>query len=122
MTTVYASRQPALYDVSLLTDDDLHLFNEGTHYDLWKKLGSHVIRRDGDVGTYFAVWAPNAERVSVIGQFNEWNNRSHPLRPRGTSGIWQGFIPTVEQGTAYKYHLVARGGGYEVDKADPFAY
>jgi 1,4-alpha-glucan branching enzyme len=81
-----------------------------------------VIRRDGGIGTYFAVWAPNAERVSVIGQFNEWNKQAHQLRPRGTSGIWQGFVPGVEQGAAYKYHIVSRGGGYEVDKADPFAF
>jgi 1,4-alpha-glucan branching enzyme len=122
MTTAYALRQPVLYDFSLLTDDDLHLFNEGTHYDLWKKLGAHVIRRDDGVGTYFAVWAPNAERVAVIGQFNDWNKLSHELRPRGSSGIWQGFIPAIEQGTAYKYYIVSRGGGYEVDKADPFAF
>ncbi|MEX2310212.1 MAG: 1,4-alpha-glucan branching protein GlgB [Pirellulales bacterium] len=122
MSTAFASSSPVLYDVSLLTDDDLHLFNEGTHYDLWKKLGSHVIRRDGDVGTFFAVWAPNAEWVSVIGDFNEWNKESHPLRPLRSSGIWQGFVPNIEQGARYKYHIVRRGGGYAVDKADPFAF
>ncbi len=122
MSTISAARQAVQYDVSLLTDDDLHLFNEGTHYDLWKKLGAHVTRRGEQVGTCFAVWAPNAERVSVIGDFNDWNNASHQLRPRGASGIWQGFIPTVEQGARYKYHIVSRGGGYNVDKADPFGF
>ena len=121
MNAVTAPEKPVVYDASLLTDDDLHLFNEGTHYDLWKKLGSHVVGR-GDVGgACFAVWAPNARRVSVIGDFNQWNNRSHRLRQRGDSGIWEGFIPQVAQGAQYKYHIESRVGGYAVDKADPYA-
>ena len=108
--------------VSLLTGDDLHLFNEGTHYDLWKKLGAHVIRNGDTVGTYFAVWAPNARSVFVIGDFNKWNKGETPLSPRGSSGIWEGFVPGLDAGAAYKYHIVSRANGYEVDKADPFAF
>jgi 1,4-alpha-glucan branching enzyme len=110
------------YDVSLLSDDDLHLFNEGTHYDLWKKLGSHVIRQGDVTGTYFAVWAPNARDVSVIGEFNGWNKDRHHLRQRGRSGIWEGLIPHIEAGTIYKYHIRSHARGYEVDKADPYAF
>ena len=109
------------YDVSLLTDHDLYLFNEGTHYRLYDKLGAHLLTHDGVEGTYFAVWAPDAERVSVIGDFNGWNRNSHPLRPRANSGIWQGFIPGVGKGAIYKYHIESRYDGYRVDKADPFA-
>ncbi|HEX6963128.1 MAG TPA: 1,4-alpha-glucan branching protein GlgB [Lacipirellula sp.] len=122
--SVTTARQgdPVLHDVSLLTDDDLYLFNEGTHYELGKKLGSHVMHHHGVTGTYFAVWAPNAEQVSVIGEFNEWDKQSHQLWQRGHSGIWEGFVPGVEQGARYKYYIASRFNGYKVDKADPFAY
>jgi 1,4-alpha-glucan branching enzyme len=113
---------PVIHDVSLLTDDDVYLFNEGNHYDLWKKLGSHVLDDRGVRGTYFAVWAPNAEQVSVIGDFNEWSKESHQLWQRGSSGIWEGFVRGVEQGARYKYYICSRYGGYRVDKADPYAY
>ena len=106
---------------SILSDWDLYLFNEGSHHNLWEKLGSHVVERDGVVGTNFAVWAPNAERVSVIGDFNGWNPSSHRLEPRGHSGIWERWIPHVSKGTIYKYHISSRHNGYRVDKADPFA-
>jgi 1,4-alpha-glucan branching enzyme len=121
---VSTARQPdpVMHDVSLLTNDDVYLFNEGSHYDLWKKLGSHVMNHNGVVGTYFAVWAPNADQVSVIGEFNEWNKGSHQLWQRGHSGIWEGFVPGVEQGDCYKYYISSRHDGYKVDKADPFAY
>src|SRR5438874_6277987 len=89
---------PVRYDFSLLTDHDLYLFNEGTHYRLYEKLGSHLMTVEGQAGTYFAVWAPNAEHVSVMGSFNGWNKETHPLRPKESSGIWQGFIPGVEKG------------------------
>jgi 1,4-alpha-glucan branching enzyme len=102
---------------SLLTDWDIHLFNEGTHLKLWEKLGSHIVPG----GVMFGVWAPNAERVSVVGDFNEWNKESHPLRAREGSGIWEGFIPDLGRGATYKYHIVSRGHGYRVDKADPMA-
>ncbi|MGZ5475696.1 MAG: 1,4-alpha-glucan branching enzyme, partial [Thermoanaerobaculia bacterium] len=105
---------------SLLTDQDIYLFNEGSHHKLWEKLGSHMIRRDGIAGTNFAVWAPNAQHVSVIGDFNGWDPRTHALQARGASGIWEGFIPDVGKGTKYKYHIISRIGGYQVDKADPF--
>ena len=113
--------EPVRHDVSLLTDDDLHLFNEGTHYRLHLKLGAHRLTQERQEGTYFAVWAPNAEQVSVMGDFNGWNNSSHALRPRGTSGIWEGFVPGVEKGMNYKFHVASRHRGYRVDKADPFA-
>jgi 1,4-alpha-glucan branching enzyme len=116
------SSDPVIHDVSLLTNDDVYLFNEGNHYDLWKKLGSHVMHNRGVQGAYFAVWAPNAEQVAVIGEFNEWEKGSHQLWQRGHSGIWEGFIPGVEQGAQYKYHIASRFDGYRVDKADPFAF
>ena len=120
--TMSMRSDPVIHDVSLLTDTDLYLFNEGTHYDLWKRLGAHVLRDGDHVGTYFAVWAPNAEQVSVIGDFNDWNKNSHHLWQRGHSGIWEGFIPGIETGARYKYHIVARGRHYRVDKADPLAF
>ena len=107
--------------LSLLTDNDLYLFNEGSHFRLSSKLGAHVINNEGASGTYFAVWAPNAEQVSVIGDFNGWNKSSHPLRPKERSGIWEGFFPDIGKGTLYKYHIVSRFNGYRVDKADPFS-
>lgn len=109
------------YDISLLTDDDLYLFNEGSHCRLYDKLGSHLLTLDGIKGTYFAVWAPNAAQVFVMGDFNGWNKGDHPLRAKGSSGIWEGFIPGLGQWTKYKYHVVSKYNGYRADKADPFA-
>ena len=103
------------------TGDDVYLFNEGTHYSLWDKLGAHLVEEDGAKGARFAVWAPNAEYVSVIGDFNGWNADSHPLEPLDSSGIWQGFVPDLARGACYKYHIRSRERGYRVDKADPFA-
>ena len=108
-------------DYSLLTADDLYLFNQGTHNRLFDKLGSHCCRGNDAVGVYFAVWAPEAEQVFVIGNFNSWDKTSHPLRPRERSGIWEGFILGIGKGTLYKYHIISRHKGYRVDKADPFA-
>jgi 1,4-alpha-glucan branching enzyme len=110
------------YDISLLTDDDLYLFNEGNHYRLYEKLGAHPISKDGVEGTYFAVWAPDAEQVSVIGDFNGWVKGRHQLRSKGQSGIWEGFIPGAGKGANYKYHVASRYLGYRADKADPFAF
>ena len=107
--------------MSLLTDHDLYLFNEGSHFRLYDKLGARVVTHAGTSGTYFAVWAPNGEQVSVIGDFNGWDKRSHRLSPKGQSGIWEGFFPGVGKGTLFKYHIVSRFNGYRVDKADPFS-
>jgi len=109
-------------DVSLLTDDDLHLLNEGSHFHLYEKLGSHPVTAGGVPGCYFAVFAPDALRVSVMGEFNGWDKESHSLSARAQSGIWEGFVAGVGVGSVYKYHLVSRYGGYRVDKADPFAF
>jgi 1,4-alpha-glucan branching enzyme len=117
-----SSPVPMRYDVSLLTDDDLYLFNEGNHYRLYHKLGSHVLTAPDPPGTSFAVWAPDAEQVWVTGDFNGWNKNSHPLRQRAQSGIWEGFLPGLGPGSLYKYHLASKYGAYRVDKADPFAF
>ena len=104
---------------SLLTPFDLHLFNEGSHSHLYEKLGAHI-SKDPE-GTSFAVWAPNADWVSVIGDFNGWNRDSNKLVPREQSGIWEGFIPGVAHGALYKYHVHSRVTRTGADKADPFA-
>jgi len=115
--TVEITTAPATF----LSDWDFHLFNEGSHHRLWEKLGSHQVQRDGIVGTMFAVWAPNARTVSVIGDWNGWDTRLHPLQSRGPSGIWEGFVPEVHKGMKYKYYIRSLHNGYEVEKADPLA-
>ncbi|MHB8085763.1 MAG: 1,4-alpha-glucan branching protein GlgB [Dehalococcoidia bacterium] len=107
---------------SLLTDDDLYLFNEGSHLRLYERLGSHPISIGDQKGTYFAVWAPNARRVYVSGDFNGWDKHGFELRPRQGSGIWEGFIPGVDRGMLYKYHIDSNVGRFEVNKADPLAF
>jgi 1,4-alpha-glucan branching enzyme len=119
--TRVSSTPSASQAASLLTSHDLYLFNEGTHYRLYEKLGAHPLTVQGVAGTYFAVWAPAAEQVSVIGDFNGWRPGLHELRPRESSGIWEGFVPGVGTGACYKYHIVSRYHGYRVDKADPLA-
>ena len=106
---------------SPLTEQDLYLFNEGTHYRLYEKLGAHLGVRDGRAGAHFAVWAPAARSVSVAGDFNDWDPERDPLTRRGRSGVWEGFVPDAARGAHYKYHLVSRIKGHTVDKADPFA-
>jgi 1,4-alpha-glucan branching enzyme len=112
---------PGAGATSILTDLDLYLFNEGSHFRLADKLGSHLREVDGVEGVHFAVWAPNAAEVSVIGDFNGWDKASHALAPRGVSGIWELFVPGVTQGTTYKFHIRSTQGDFRVDKADPFA-
>jgi 1,4-alpha-glucan branching enzyme len=104
---------------SLLSPFDLHLFNEGTHSHLYDRLGAHV--STDPAGTYFAVWAPNADAVSVIGDFNGWDKSVNGLFPREQSGIWEGFIPGVKHGALYKYYIHSRATRTGADKADPFA-
>src|SRR5438874_13606688 len=105
-----------------LTDFDLHLWSEGSHVRAYEKMGAHIVERDGVQGTHFAVWAPNARHVSVVGDFNDWQTGLHPLKPRGVSGIWEGFIPRVGVGALYKYTILSQFGNYYVTKADPFAF
>jgi 1,4-alpha-glucan branching enzyme len=106
---------------SRFTDFDISLFQSGKHYKLYEKLGSHVVEYQGVVGTYFAVWAPNAQHVSVIANFNGWNRDSHPLYVRWDgSGIWEGFVPNVGNGETYKYYIKS-STGEDLEKSDPFA-
>src|SRR6266446_8862734 len=116
-----ARRPSSSQEVTLFSEQDLFLFNEGTHFRLYEKLGAHPLKVGDVEGTYFAVWAPNAARVSVIGEFNGWDKASHPLHLKGESGIWHGFFPGLGKGTVYKYHVASRYNGYQADKADPFA-
>jgi 1,4-alpha-glucan branching enzyme len=104
----------------LLTDFDLHLFSEGTHYRAWEKFGSHRITVDGVAGVHFAVWAPNAQRVSVVGDFNRWDGRTHPMRRLVAAGVWEIFVPDLPEGACYKYE-VRTSAGQLLEKADPFA-
>lgn len=107
---------------SLFTDYDISLFKSGKHYRLYQKLGSHSIAVNGEKGTYFAVWAPSAKSVSVIGDFNYWNENEHQLNVRwDSSGIWEGFIPNIGKGSTYKYKIHSNDASENIEKADPFA-
>jgi 1,4-alpha-glucan branching enzyme len=105
-----------------LGEMDVHLLAEGTHARLFEKLGAHAAMRAGEPGTRFAVWAPNAETVDVIGDWNGWRPGAAPMRALGSSGVWQAFVPGAAAGQRYKLHIRSRHGGYTVDKADPFAF
>lgn len=113
---------PARNDGPTLGDTDLFLFNEGTHAALYDKLGAHPATRDGKTGTHFAVWAPNAMEVSVVGDFNGWQPGKDKLSPQGGSGIWAGFLAGIGRGQLYKYHIASNTPGYSVEKADPFGF
>ncbi|WP_438989671.1 1,4-alpha-glucan branching protein GlgB [Polaribacter sp.] len=107
---------------SLFTDFDINLFKAGKHYKLYEKFGSHIVTVDGVTGTYFAVWAPSAKSVTVIGDFNFWIEGEHPLNVRwDDSGIWEGFIPNVGIGSIYKYKIQSSHDDVKTEKADPFA-
>ncbi|AXJ95997.1 MULTISPECIES: 1,4-alpha-glucan branching protein GlgB [unclassified Sphingomonas] len=102
------------------TDD--YLMAEGTHLRLWDKVGAHWIEHEGAHGTHFAVWAPNARRVSVVGDFNDWNGARHVMRRRGAVGVWEIFLPDIGPGRAYKFEIVGPDGAVQPLKADPFAF
>ncbi len=118
---VDAQKHDAYYFAPQLTDFDFYLFGEGNHYSIYYKLGAHPCELDGLPGTRFAVWAPNAERVSVVGPFNLWDGRRHAMQVRGGSGIWELFVPGVGPGALYKYEIRTRAGT-TVLKADPYGF
>ena len=124
MTKTAENKAPGvLHEGTLLTEHDIYLFKEGSHANLYGKLGSHTGSVRGKKGTHFAVWAPNARSVTVMGNFNGWNAASHHLKQREDgSGIWEGFIPGVGHGEVYKYHIRSNARVYQVDKGDPFAF
>jgi 1,4-alpha-glucan branching enzyme len=103
-----------------LTGHDQYLFREGTHTRLYERLGAHLVNDGAGEAVRFAVWAPNAQSVSVIGDFNGWDPRAHPMEG-SDAGVWQALVPQAKKGTVYKYHVVARGGAWRGDKADPYA-
>nr|WP_245155751.1 1,4-alpha-glucan branching protein GlgB [Paracoccus ravus] len=105
----------------VLGEMDLHLFGEGTHRRLWQALGAHLITHDEIAGAHFAVWAPNARRVSVVGDFNAWDGRRHPMRRLRESGVWEIFLPRLSEGTLYKYEILDAQGDVTL-RADPFGY
>ncbi len=104
-----------------ISEYDLHLFNEGTHHKIYEKLGCHLREHEGTAGASFAVWAPAAQRVSVVGSFNGWNGLRHPMRRMGASGVWEIFIPNLSRGDVYKYEILTPSGELYI-KADPFAF
>src|SRR3984957_12969054 len=105
----------------LVSDFDLHIHGEGTQYESYRTMGAHLVECQGVHGVRFAVWAPNAEVVSVVGDFNDWDERRHPMRLR-TGGIWEVFLPAAAPGTNYKYAVRSRVQGYRQQKADPYGF
>ena len=117
----FVDTKQAVWNYSLFTDEDVHNFQNGTHYSLYTLFGNKQLEVSGTKGTYFAVWAPNATAVYVKGNFNDWNNETHLLKVRqDSSGIWEGFVPAIHQGEVYKYHIHGYKG-VKLDKGDPFA-
>ena len=119
-TSTYDIEDPYRFGL-ILSDLDLYLFGEGSHRQLFHRFGAHPVRFEGVDGVTFVVWAPNAQRVSVVGDFNAWDGRRHPMRRR-TSGVWELFLPAVPLGSAYKYELIGADGVLQPLKADPFAF
>ena len=114
-------KNEVIHGPSLFTEYDIHLFKEGNAFRLYEKLGAHRMSVGELRGFYFAVWSPNAKKVSVVADFNGWDPRKHPLEARWDgSGIWEGFIPGVKKGDLYKFHIVSKHRNYRVDKGDPF--
>src|SRR3954470_4170874 len=118
--STYTLRDPYSF-LPTLGDLDIHLAMEGRHEELYERLGAHVREIDGVVGTAFAVWAPSARGVAVVGDFNSWDGRLHPMRTLGSSGIWELFIPAVGDGQKYKYEIRTQDGRLRI-KADPVAF
>ena len=106
----------------ILSEFDLHLLGEGTHYKTYEKLGAHVTEIAGVRGVSFAVWAPNAKRVSIVGNFNQWDGREHPLRVRGSTGVWEIFMPGMPEGEIYKFEVKSRNKNYLALKTDPHGF
>jgi 1,4-alpha-glucan branching enzyme len=113
---------PSVPPKPFLTEFDLHLLSQGSHFRSYEKMGAHLATHEGKTGVYFAVWAPNAERVSVIGDFNGWSDGAHPMQLQGSSGVWEAFVPDLRQGALYKYAIASKHAGYRVEKADPYAF
>ncbi|MBQ8231355.1 MAG: 1,4-alpha-glucan branching protein GlgB [Lachnospiraceae bacterium] len=103
-----------------VSETDQYLFGQGTHYEIYKKLGAHLSKEDGQEGVYFAVWAPNAQEVYVVGSFNDWNEKSHPMKKIGPGGIWELFVPQIGVGEQYKF-LITAWDGRKLYKSDPYA-
>lgn len=117
----YETEDPYRF-LPVLGELDLYLFNEGKHKDIYQKLGSHLITHQGVKGVCFAVWAPNAKRVSVVGNFNDWDGRRYMMRPRGNSGIWELFVPHLSEWSIYKYEIVGVNGELLPLKIDPYGF
>ena len=118
----FVDTEQPVWNYSLFSDEDVKNFQKGTHYSLYRLFGNKQLNVLNTAGTYFAVWAPNASFVAVVGYFNDWNKESHPLKVRqDNSGIWEGFIPNLQEGEAYKYHIHGYKG-IKLDKGDPFAH
>jgi len=105
-----------------LSEYDLHLLREGTHYKMWEKIGAHPMEVNGVKGVSFSVWAPTARRVSVVGDFNGWDGRRHPMRKHDSNGVWELFVPGLKEGQNYKYELLPSNGEIYLLKVDPLAF
>ena len=121
MPTQDAKSRTAHAENSLFSDFDLFLFGEGVHDQIYEKLGAHPAESGGKQGVHFAVWSPNAASVFVVGDFNDWNTTTHPLKPAGNSGIWECFIEDAKVGQNYKFHIVDKTGGTH-SKSDPYGF
>ncbi|MGM0507713.1 MAG: 1,4-alpha-glucan branching protein GlgB [Fusobacteriota bacterium] len=116
----WESKDPYSF-LPVLTDYDIHLFSEGNHHRIYEKMGAHIIEHEGITGVHFSIWAPNAQRVSVIGDFNAWDGRVHQMRMLGSSGIWEIFIPGIKEGDKYRFEIKSVQGNILL-KSDPYAF